>query len=416
MNRFFFRRLIRYGRAGILLIFLAALITVPGDGGHRHTALDSAVAPYRYSLVSRELAHFPGKWVHKLGGVVSGLNPLGMGPPEASQRRDQVREFFALGRESRELDAQLTGANAGSGDDAADAAAQIRRIEARRKAMRRDVEETVESEMGAVLKLEGFASWPGLLFPPVDTRFTQSPGVLVLSPRDRIFRQETIVLRPGLDTLEKELLEERVLGEEDLSALVVEISGIATYPSIVSERGDLRRALNAVAHEWLHHWFFFKPLGRGFWDSPEMTTLNETAATIGGLELGALAHTAITGGPGDRGSDPEEAAGSFDLGGAIRETRLRAEELLAEGEIEEAEAYMEERRLLMVDQGFRIRKINQAFFAFRQSYAADPASISPIDGQLRELRQRSASLEDFLKAVAGFGSYQKFLEHLESGR
>ena len=147
-----------------------------------------------------------------------------------------------------------------------------------------------------------------------------------------------------------------------------------------------------------------------------MTTLNETAATIGGLELGALAHTAITGRPVDRQLNAKAGAGSFHFNDAISETRLHAEEMLAQGEIEEAEAYMEERRMLLVDHGFRIRKINQAFFAFRQSYATDPASISPIDGQLRELRQRSDSLEDFLKTVAGFGSYGEFLEHLESGR
>jgi hypothetical protein len=409
------RRLIRYGRTGFLLVFLAVLVTVPGNGGHRPTALDTLVTPYRYDVVSWEISHFPNKWVHKLGDALSLINPLGMGLPETSQRRDQVREFFALGRESRDMEARITVEATGSGNEMAEAAMRIERIEARRKAMRRDVEETVESETGAVLSLEGFSSWPGLIFPPVDTRFTRSPGVLVLSPRDRIFRQETIVLRPGLTTREKELLEDRVLGEEDLSALVIEISGIATYPSIVSEQGDLRRALNAVAHEWLHHWFFFKPLGRAFWDTPEMTTLNETAATIGGSELGALVHTAITGGPGDRRLDPERAALSFDLDGAIRETRLHAGELLAQGDIQEAEAYMERRRLLLVERGFRIRKINQAFFAFRQSYATDPASISPIDGQLTELRRRSDSLEDFLKTVAEFGSYSEFLEHLGPG-
>ena len=74
----------------------------------------------------------------------------------------------------------------------------------------------------------------------------------------------------------------------------------------------------------------------------------------------------------------------------------------------------EKRRQLLVEQGFHIRKINQAFFAFRESYATGPASVSPIAGQLKELRDQSDSLEDFLRTVAGFGSYGEFLEHLET--
>ena len=180
-----------------------------------------------------------------------------------------------------------------------------------------------------------------------------------------------------------------------------------------------------VAHEWLHHWFFFRPLGRGFWDSPEMTTLNETAATLGGAELGAKAYAAMAEAtvpdetvaedtPAGK-PEPNRPPAGFDAAEAIRETRLRTEQLLARGEIVGAEAYMEERRQLLVDRGYRIRKINQAFFAFRESYATDPGSISPIDDQLRGLRQSSDSLGDFLRTVAGFGSYEEFLEHLESG-
>ena len=112
-------------------------------------------------------------------------------------------------------------------------------------------------------------------------------------------------------------------------------------------------------------------------------------------------------------SDPSLALRSFSYDAAILETRHRVDELLSQGNIQEAEAYMEERRQLLVEHGFHLRKINQAFFAFRESYATDPASISPIAGQLKQLRDRSASLEEFLKTVASFGSYAEFLEHLE---
>ena len=69
-------------------------------------------------------------------------------------------------------------------------------------------------------------------------------------------------------------------------------------------------------------------------------------------------------------------------------------------------------RQFLAANGRLIRKINQAFFAFHGSYASSPASVSPINEQLKVLRRRSDSLEDFLKLVASFGSIQEFLDYL----
>jgi hypothetical protein len=74
---------------------------------------------------------------------------------------------------------------------------------------------------------------------------------------------------------------------------------------------------------------------------------------------------------------------------------------------------MEKRRQLFVANGFLIRKINQAFFAFHGTYATSAASVSPIGDQVRQLRERSTSLEDFLRTVAQFGSYQELLDYLD---
>ncbi len=48
------------------------------------------------------------------------------------------------------------------------------------------------------------------------------------------------------------------------------------------------------------------------------------------------------------------------------------DELLAAGKIEEAEAYMEARRQVFWDNGYAIRKLNQAYFAFYGAYADVP--------------------------------------------
>ena len=55
------------------------------------------------------------------------------------------------------------------------------------------------------------------------------------------------------------------------------------------------RALTLTAHEWLHTYWFFRPLGWNFWSGSQMTTLNETAADLAGKELGNLGYQAITG-------------------------------------------------------------------------------------------------------------------------
>ena len=100
----------------------------------------------------------------------------------------------------------------------------------------------------------------------------------------------------------------------------------------------------------------------------------------------------------------------------MHSTRLRVDELLAGGLIEEAEAYMEERRQLFVEHGFSIRKLNQAYFAFHGTYAESPTSVSPIAGELRELREAGGDLRSFIRLVSAVSSYPEFRAVLEDVR
>jgi hypothetical protein len=87
----------------------------------------------------------------------------------------------------------------------------------------------------------------------------------------------------------------------------------------------------------------------------------------------------------------------------MRETRIRADELLAAGEVDEAEAYMERRREVFVANGYIIRKLNQAYFAFHGAYADQPgaAGEDPIGPAVQELFARSTDLHTFVNRVAG---------------
>ena len=69
---------------------------------------------------------------------------------------------------------------------------------------------------------------------------------------------------------------------------------------------------------------------------------------------------------------------------------------------------MEVERLKLVEKGYNLRKLNQAYFAFHGSYALSPASIDPIGPQLRQLRAASPSLKAFLDRVGWLNSFQDY--------
>jgi hypothetical protein len=78
---------------------------------------------------------------------------------------------------------------------------------------------------------------------------------------------------------------------------------------------------------------------------------------------------------------------------------------------------MEQRRILFVQHGYLIRKLNQAYFAFHGAYNADPggspaAGKDPVGPAVQELRRRSPSLGAFLREIAtvrDFADLQKRL-------
>jgi hypothetical protein len=100
-------------------------------------------------------------------------------------------------------------------------------------------------------------------------------------------------------------------------------------------------------------------------------------------------------------------------------TRVHVDELLAAGKVEEAEAYMEARRQVFYDQGYRfLRKLNQAYFAFYGAYADEPggaAGEDPVGGAVRALRARSGSSLTFLRRMAWMDSYSDLTRALAEG-
>jgi hypothetical protein len=102
----------------------------------------------------------------------------------------------------------------------------------------------------------------------------------------------------------------------------------------------------------------------------------------------------------------------FDFRAEMHTTRVEADELLAQGKIEEAEIYMEQRRLIFWENGYLIRKLNQAYFAFHGAYADVPggaAGEDPVGPAVRALREQSTSLADFINTI-GWMTYFEQLQ------
>jgi hypothetical protein len=246
------------------------------------------------------------------------------------------------------------------------------------------------------------------VFPPLDFEFDQPPRLLVISPRDRISLDRSILLRRGLTSDQVTALEDQTAAT-GVSSLVVDLSGIATYPSTVPEYDSYEDVLETVAHEWLHQYLFFHPLGSHYFDNEALRTLNETVANIGGREIADLVQqrfplpqssfVAAADGPGE---EPR-----IDFRAEMHELRLEVDELLSEGKIAEAETLMEKKRKFLAENGLYIRKINQAYFAFHGQYADTPASSSLIGPKMLELRRLSPSLGDFIRSAATITSEEE---------
>ena len=256
----------------------------------------------------------------------------------------------------------------------------------------------------------------GQPLPPVLFHITPLPYNLVISPRDKIQQVASISLIPDLSVDQQADLENRVDSGLNVSSLVVPVGGIGSYPTMVMRSTALDWLSNTIAHEWTHNWLTLQPLGLNYDSSPELRTMNETTASISGQEISALVLKHYY---------PELVAeyniqavsqpltpfpAAFDFNNEMHITRVHADELLAEGKITEAEAYMEQRRQFFWQNGYAIRKINQAYFAFYGAYANVPggaAGEDPVGPAVRALRAQSATLTDFLKTIARMSSFKQ---------
>jgi hypothetical protein len=404
-RRMHIRLLLALGLVFIVLGCWGCVALSPGAASSFDDKLDTIVRPYSFNFAS---------WEYNT--LLREINQRITAPrPEAVLNSQSVVDYFSYVRQLNGLQSDLPAVQARKAPGELDQyEAKISEVGAQIAVLKPIVEQTIARQIGQTLADQGIYNpfnddWFKVPFPPVSFKLEKPLHVLVVSPRDKIERIRDVTLKPDLNTSQMEAIESSV---EDLnvSALVVQIGGTgATYPSFVIDNADLRFTVDTAAEEWLHQYLVFRPLGfRYVLDllriSPnaEIPTLNETVAGVASQELGTMVYNTYYAGyqTGEAARESSPATPVFDYNAAMRAIRQNVNHYLELGQVDQAEKYMEEQRQFLVTRGYYIRKLNQAYFAFYGSYAYSPTSIDPIGDQVRLLRKRSLSLEEFIDAAA----------------
>ena len=260
----------------------------------------------------------------------------------------------------------------------------------------------------------------GTPFPPILFQTTKLPRQLIISPRDAIIQEKSVSLNADIAVNEIIKLENNVEENLNYSALVVPVGGVSTYPTMVINTTDLKYLIEIVAHEWIHNYLFLRPLGIRYESSQELRTMNETTASIAGAEISQAVIEdfypdliKIT--PFQprilQASFPTKKPyqlQDFNFPKEMYQTRIKVDNLLAEGRIDAAEQFMESQRLHFWENGYHIRKLNQAYFAFHGTYADEPFSAAgkdPVGNDVRLFRARQTSLATFIRKISWMYNY-----------
>jgi hypothetical protein len=346
-----------------------------------------------------------------------------------------VEEFHGINQQYRQLERQLRSEVAQGTQDPL-TTQKVSQLWDQREKIRPYAEAVVEQQVAAIAKDEGLMVLGGRVLPPPKLIFADAYYVLVTSPRHEIRVETTRLLGKDLSLSVQEetenLFEEK---NPEMAALVQSVGGLAVfYPAQVFHRGSIRSLLELSVHEWLHQYLFVaSPLGRAFLHGGRMHTINETVANMLGRELGDKIYLRYYAKPGEElllaeeyntylnqlasrqvASPPPAAEEAFSYPLFMRETYLETVRLLDAGEIDTAERYMESQRQALLAQGYTLRKLNQAFFAFHGSYADSPTAIDDIGPALALLRLQTSSPQEFLSVLKPVTTYTQFVTVLES--
>ncbi|MGD8555188.1 MAG: hypothetical protein PVJ32_07110 [Anaerolineales bacterium] len=421
------RKIARWCMRAALLLLVCLLLT------GSNLRLSEIEKTYRSVTRSFEFDFF-GWTLQALGTKLENWS-LGSGRYLAEDDRSAlVLDYVDLVDQARRLEGELTEILGDPSvedheEAAAEVSAALEAVRSHQQELQTLVESILAEQTSEVLAELGLEIG-GTVFPPVTFHFSRVPVALVISPRSVIRQDALVSLDPDLTIEQRIELEVNVEAGKEYSALVVPIGGVGIYPTMVQESSALAWLTDTIVHEWVHNFLTLRPLGIRYSASPELRTMNETAASLMGKEIGrqVLIRYYPSHVPPEESIEEEvgelpaveQEPPAFDFRAEMHETRVTVDAMLLEGQIEAAEEYMEARRQMFWQQGYRIRRLNQAYFAFYGAYADQPggaAGEDPVGAAVRELWRRSNSPEAFLRtmgAMRDFSDLQAALTDLDA--
>lgn len=391
------KRILTSGMVFILVTSMLSALLLTTDCSPSHSfdhQLNSIVKPQRFSILRWELANL----------FQSNKNPSASINDSAI-----VIRYFSLVQQESELQSEIAAVEGGKlKGDLPQLNGQLSTLESEKNNIQSTVQAVLTAQIEATLFQQKIYTAIGKIkfnLPAVNFELTEPPHMLAISPLDKITLEKSILLSQDISTQQIDNIESGV-DALHVSSLVVELGGFGgAYPTFVTNTSDIRFTIETAIHEWLHQYLAFKPLGffylldaLGIRPDYDVATMNETVADIVSQELASslLCHYYSNCEVAGR---PVTPAPGFDFDQEMRNTRKTVDALLAQGKIDQAEQFMEQERQFLLTQGYYIRKLNQAYFAFNGIYADSPTSINPIGTEMKNLRTQSTSIADFLKKV-----------------
>jgi hypothetical protein len=388
-------------------LILLMLFNVGCNSGHDFDhQLNTVTKPYRFSIAGWEFNTFLEK-----------TKQLFIYKNKSTQTDAAItNQYISLSNQINDLKGQI------NADNQSELQSRIDILQKQQNDLTGPVEDIIKRQVTQILSEMGiYEPWFKYIklkftFPPPDFKLENPPHLLVISPRDKIDRMKDVLLNENMSLPEITNLETNI-DNLNVSSLVVDLGGVGTYPNLVSSDSDFQYIIETCAHEWVHAYMVFKPLGfryvlniAGLTHNDDISTMNETVADIIGKEVGAAVVKKYY--PQFQSNSQTVQTNSattvnqpvFNFNQEMQNIRKQVDKYLAAGEINTAEQYMQQKQEYLAANGYYIRKLNQAYFAFYGTYADSPAYENPIGTEIKQLRTKSASLKDFLNTVSSMTS------------
>ena len=263
-----------------ILLFCSGLI--PSNPSKSET-INSIISHEKHSLLLWELQYLPQKFLYSISEFIF---PFENKKVSKKDPIEIIQNYIKINDQIRKHNNEYEYATIKGNDFKSNAEKE--------KIIQKYIDELEENQLITENALEEIISntiqefdisiFPNTIFPPVLISIEPPPSLLILSPRDEIKLEKTILLKSDNSIPQRYKIEDTIESLENKSALISDIGGLSTYPATVKVR-SLESTLSTTAHEWFHNYMIFKPLGRSYFNNDKLRTINETAANIFGDEI-----------------------------------------------------------------------------------------------------------------------------------